>query len=152
MNTISWRKAFAALILPLPLALCVFINRIEEVRASTTDGDSIKISSLSPLLPIPLEQARSLLLPSPKSTLVPVPFQSGKKIHGWIVQLPENHTLCTPAYYRGKLYLGGGYGSHEFYAFDAATGKLATLCCAPICILENTTGISKSAQISFRRQ
>ncbi len=45
----------------------------------------------------------------------------GKK--GWKVVIPGNRPLATPAVVGGKVFLGGGFGSHEFYAFDAATGK-----------------------------
>ncbi len=42
---------------------------------------------------------------------------------GWKVVIPGNRPLATPAVVDGKVFLGGGFGSHEFYAFDAATGK-----------------------------
>jgi Ca-activated chloride channel family protein len=45
------------------------------------------------------------------------------KVIGWKVTLPGSRPLATPAVVNGKLYLGGGFGSHEFYAFDAVTGK-----------------------------
>jgi Ca-activated chloride channel family protein len=54
----------------------------------------------------------------------PVAFRSkdgGKS--GWKVTIPGNRPLATPAVVDGTVFLGGGFGSHEFYAFDAATGK-----------------------------
>ncbi len=42
---------------------------------------------------------------------------------GWKVVIPGNRPLATPAIVDGKVFLGGGFGSHEFYAFDAITGK-----------------------------
>jgi Ca-activated chloride channel family protein len=45
----------------------------------------------------------------------------GKK--GWKVVIPGNRPLTTPAVVDGQVFLGGGFGSHEFYSFDAATGK-----------------------------
>jgi Ca-activated chloride channel family protein len=54
----------------------------------------------------------------------PVPFKSKDgKFKGWKVVLPGNRALATPAVADGKVFLGGGFGSHEFYAFDAITGK-----------------------------
>src|SRR5262245_24133194 len=47
--------------------------------------------------------------------------KEGKK--GWKVTIPGNRPLATPALADGKLFIGGGFGSHEFYAFDATTGK-----------------------------
>jgi outer membrane protein assembly factor BamB len=40
------------------------------------------------------------------------------------VRVPGGRPLATPAYANGRLFVGGGYGSHEFYAFDARTGSL----------------------------
>ena len=39
--------------------------------------------------------------------------------------IPGCKPLATPAFTDGQLFLGGGFGSHEFYAFDAKTGKQA---------------------------
>ena len=43
-------------------------------------------------------------------------------LRGWRVHLPDHRPLATAAVARGKVFVGGGYGSHAFYAFDAATG------------------------------
>jgi outer membrane protein assembly factor BamB len=54
----------------------------------------------------------------------PKPFTSQDgKIKGWRLTVPGNRPLATPAIVNGKVFLGGGFGSHEFYAFDAITGK-----------------------------
>jgi Ca-activated chloride channel family protein len=42
---------------------------------------------------------------------------------GWALKIPGGRPIATPAYADGLLFVGGGYGSHEFYAFDAETGK-----------------------------
>src|SRR5262245_54597719 len=47
---------------------------------------------------------------------------SGRK--GWKIRLPGNHPLATPAIADGCVFLGGGFGSYDFYAFDADTGAL----------------------------
>jgi Ca-activated chloride channel family protein len=54
----------------------------------------------------------------------PVAFRSkdGGKM-GWKVVIPGGRPLATPAVVEDKVFLGGGFGSHEFYAFDAVTGK-----------------------------
>jgi Ca-activated chloride channel family protein len=46
------------------------------------------------------------------------------KIKGWKVVIPGQRALATPAVVGGKVFVGGGFGSHEFYAFDARTGKM----------------------------
>jgi Ca-activated chloride channel family protein len=43
---------------------------------------------------------------------------------GWRVRIPGNRPLATPAVSEGLVFVGGGYGSYEFYAFDEKTGKL----------------------------
>jgi outer membrane protein assembly factor BamB len=56
----------------------------------------------------------------------PVPFvPSDGTIRGWKVAIPGNRPLATPAVADGRVFLGGGFGSYEFYAFDAATGRIA---------------------------
>jgi outer membrane protein assembly factor BamB len=44
---------------------------------------------------------------------------------GWKVTIPGNRPLATPAVANGFVLLGGGFGSYDFYAFDAATGRVA---------------------------
>jgi Ca-activated chloride channel family protein len=62
--------------------------------------------------------------PVPPTGLDPVPFTSPDgKVRGWKVVLPGNRPLATPAVVGGTVFVGGGFGSHEFYAFDAASGK-----------------------------
>ncbi len=44
---------------------------------------------------------------------------------GWKLQIPGNRPLATVAYADDLIFTGGGYGSHEFYAIEAKTGRLA---------------------------
>lgn len=46
-------------------------------------------------------------------------------VRGWKVRIPGGRPLATPAVESGKVYVGGGFGSYEFYAFKADTGELA---------------------------
>jgi len=43
----------------------------------------------------------------------------------WRITIPGNRPLATPAVVDGMVYVGGGFGSYEFYAFDARSGKPA---------------------------
>lgn len=43
----------------------------------------------------------------------------------WKQRIPGSRPLATPAIADGRLFLGGGFGSHEFYAFDAKTGAMS---------------------------
>ncbi len=47
--------------------------------------------------------------------------QAGFKI--WELNIPGNRALATPAIENGRVFVGGGFGSYEFYAFDCETGK-----------------------------
>jgi Ca-activated chloride channel family protein len=51
----------------------------------------------------------------------PLALGGGKT--GWKISLPGNRALATPAVVGDTVYVGGGYGSYEFYAFDAHSGK-----------------------------
>jgi outer membrane protein assembly factor BamB len=53
----------------------------------------------------------------------PLAFTSPEGKSGWKVVLPGNRPVATPAIAAGRVFLGGGFGSHEFYAFDARTGE-----------------------------
>jgi outer membrane protein assembly factor BamB len=54
----------------------------------------------------------------------PTPFADADgRVRGWKVAIPGGHPLATPAVVDGRVFLGGGFGSYEFYAFDAATGE-----------------------------
>jgi outer membrane protein assembly factor BamB len=52
-----------------------------------------------------------------------VTFDSGRT--GWRLQIPGNRPLATVAYDDGLIFVGGGYGSYEFYAVNAQTGEIA---------------------------
>jgi Ca-activated chloride channel family protein len=62
--------------------------------------------------------------PAPARRRAPVPFHSKDgKFSGWKVATPGGRPLATPAVAAGQIFVGGGFGSHEFYALDAATGN-----------------------------
>jgi Ca-activated chloride channel family protein len=54
---------------------------------------------------------------------VPYTTKDGTRT-GWKLTIPDNCPLATPAVADGRVYLGGGFGSYEFYAFDAGDGKV----------------------------
>jgi Ca-activated chloride channel family protein len=67
--------------------------------------------------------ANQQVTPQPANAGQPEPFASKEGKKGWRVTIPGNKPLATPAVADGKIYLGGGFGSHEFYALDAKTGR-----------------------------
>ncbi len=42
---------------------------------------------------------------------------------GYVIDLPGSYPIATPTYYKGRLYVSGGFGSRQFYCFDARTGR-----------------------------
>jgi len=59
----------------------------------------------------------------PPTGLSAQPFTAASGQRGWRVRIPGGRALATPAIADGMAYVGGGFGSNEFYAFDAATGR-----------------------------
>jgi Ca-activated chloride channel family protein len=54
-----------------------------------------------------------------------VPFRTPDgRMRGWKTVIPGSRPLATPAVVDGRVFLGGGFGSHEFYGLDALTGDL----------------------------
>jgi len=85
----------------------------------TTKGSAKEITQR-----IDLSAAMNVRLPEPASDLKAVSFATEDGKTGWVLRLPGNHPIATPAYDNGMLFVGGGYGSHEFYAVDSDTGKI----------------------------
>jgi len=71
-----------------------------------------------------LNTALTCPIPTPDTPLKPNRFETPDGKPGWVVRLPEERPLATPAFGNGKLFLGGGYGSYSFYALDLLTGKV----------------------------
>src|SRR5712691_2386719 len=73
---------------------------------------------------IDLSAAMNVNLPATKRDLEAVLFGTPDGKEGWVMRLPGGRPIATPAYADGMLFVGGGYGSHEFYAVDSETGKI----------------------------
>lgn len=54
----------------------------------------------------------------------PVPFADANGRTGWRVNVSGGRPLATPAIANGCVFLGGGFGSYDFFAFDAETGNV----------------------------
>jgi outer membrane protein assembly factor BamB len=64
------------------------------------------------------KEGKLVALPLPE----PERFDAGGGRSGWRLKVPGGRPLATPAVSGGVIYVGGGFGSHEFYALDAETG------------------------------
>ena len=73
---------------------------------------------------IDLAAATKVNLPEPKQELVAAAFSTPDGKSGWVLRIPGRRPIATPAYADGMLFVGGGYGSYEFYAIDAETGRV----------------------------
>jgi Ca-activated chloride channel family protein len=56
-------------------------------------------------------------------------FDHGKR--GWVTAMPSEELLVSPAFANGKIFVGGGFASHQFYALDAYDGELRWAVAAP---------------------
>ncbi len=88
---------------------------VPKADASTDSPAEIQIN---------LDKAMQLALPNPRASLRATSFKTRDGKNGWVIRIPGQHAIATPAYADGVLFVGGGYGSHEFYAFNAQTGAL----------------------------
>lgn len=97
-----------------------------EAKAKATKVRKTKTSAVAAgrELKIDLNKSVKVELPEFEEELKPVAFRTKDGKSGWAVKIPGELPIATPAYANGRLFVGGGYGSHEFYAFDAKTGKL----------------------------
>ena len=43
--------------------------------------------------------------------------------NGFVIQLPSKTNIPTPVVEDGKLFVSGGFGSKEYFAFDAKNGE-----------------------------
>ncbi|MBC7875448.1 MAG: PQQ-binding-like beta-propeller repeat protein [Ferruginibacter sp.] len=57
-------------------------------------------------------------------TVTTLDKQFEKTADGFCIQLSSRTNIPTPAVINGNLYISGGFGSKEYYSFDAATGGL----------------------------
>ena len=96
----------------------------DKQSKTSSSGGTRSQSEIGKQVQIDLDKAVRVALPELNGDLMPADFQTPDGKSGWIVKLPGNRPIATPAYWDGKLFVGGGYGSHEFYAINAETGAV----------------------------
>jgi Ca-activated chloride channel homolog len=95
--------------------------------APAENGDPPKTAAGDPkpvLTKLDLGSALNVDLPAAKRDLEAVTFRTSDGKGGWVLRLPGGRPIATPAYADSMLFVGGGYGSHEFYAVDSDSGKI----------------------------
>src|SRR5579859_7716045 len=93
-------------------------------QASATQKPASSDPAPPKKIEIALDHATDVALPKIASDLKPVAFKTADGRSGWVVRVPGGRPIATPAFADGMVFVGGGYGSHEFYAFNAETGDL----------------------------
>jgi outer membrane protein assembly factor BamB len=73
---------------------------------------------------IDLDRSIAVSLPELNADLKPIRYRTPDGREGWVVKIPGGRPIATPAYWDGMIFIGGGYGSHEFYALNAQTGEV----------------------------
>jgi outer membrane protein assembly factor BamB len=112
----------------LSLLLGVSATLSRDSRQEAKPGATAKKAVDAPAKPavqrIDLSTAMNVNLPTPGRDLEAVSFGTPDGKSGWLLRLPGGRPIATPAYADGMLFVGGGYGSHEFYAVDSETGRI----------------------------
>src|SRR6266403_616071 len=97
----------------------------QEVKSATTAESKVADTPVKAAAQrIDLSKATNVNLPATSRDLEAVSFGTPDGKSGWVLALPGGRPIATPAYADGILFVGGGYGSHEFYAVDSETGKI----------------------------
>jgi Ca-activated chloride channel family protein len=95
-----------------------------SVPAAAAAGKAAEGAGKAAAQRIDLSAAVNVNLPATARDLVATSFGTPDGRTGWVLRLPGGRPIATPAYADGMLFVGGGYGSHEFYAVDAETGRI----------------------------
>jgi Ca-activated chloride channel family protein len=122
----SWMMS-VCLSLSLLVGVTAALSRDSHQKAQskiTTETKSADSPAAGAVRRIDLSTALNVNLPTPKGDLEAAPFSTPDGKSGWVLRLPGGRPIATPAYADGMLFLGGGYGSHEFYAVDSESGRI----------------------------
>jgi Ca-activated chloride channel family protein len=122
----SWTLSFgASLCLLLGVTALCTPDSPQDVKTVTASASKAADGPAKQAVKrIDLSTAVNVNLPTPKRDLEAASFGTPDGKSGWVLRLPGGRPIATPAYADGMLFVGGGYGSHEFYAVDSETGKI----------------------------
>src|SRR2546428_13811647 len=61
-----------------------------------------------------------------RGAISPVAFKDDATgFAGWRIAIESRRAIPSPAIAHDRLFVGGGFGSHDFYSFDARSGAPA---------------------------
>jgi Ca-activated chloride channel family protein len=116
-----WKTCLAFLLLALGI---FFVGRSVPASAGGQTSRNKVAPAAARQVHVNLDRAVTVTLPEIQQELTASSFKTPDQKEGWVIRIPGGRPIATPAYADGMIYVGGGYGSHEFYAFDAQTGRL----------------------------
>ena len=122
LRMVCRKKQWSAMALGLVSGLAFF--GLSNTGGVAAKGDPKRPATEPAQVKIDLDRAVAVKLPE-VAGLKAAGFHTSDGKEGWVVRIPGNRPIATPAYADGLLFVGGGYGSHEFYAFKAKTGEVA---------------------------
>ncbi len=114
------------------LALCLFSLFLFPSAQPINDQQDFKETVINDSLDI-LQAVKALQdsMPKPSAEFRPghvkplnIENYLQEKKNGFEIQLPKRSLTPSPSIYQGLLLVSGGFGSEEFYAFDAQTGAV----------------------------
>lgn len=109
-------------ILPL-LGILAFTGTPQRKAILLFPPDSLPGAINTPRIAINLDKAIDVQIDPNTRDLAPVVFHTSDGKRGWGVRIPGARPIATPCFADGLLFVGGGYGSRDFHAFDATTGR-----------------------------
>jgi Ca-activated chloride channel family protein len=113
-------RLIGSFLLSLTTASAAFATGPVPVTTTSTAPKTTPVKTieldLDHAIPIPVAPSKIQL----KATV----FKTKDNKEGWALTIPGGAPIATPAYWNGMLFVGGGYGSHEFYALNAETGAV----------------------------
>lgn len=120
MNRQSFAAGALAPVAALLILACQPAGIFAQVVAPLPGGRPVAPRKIE----IDLDKATPLSIPRPAEVLKPKRFKTPDGKECWALRITGGMPIATPAYWGGMIFVGGGYGSHEFYAFNARTGEL----------------------------
>jgi Ca-activated chloride channel homolog len=125
-GNLAFKRFQLATVLTIALFAVVAILFAKSApRRNVADDKLATVSKLdAKQIQIDLDKATAFDLPDAKKDLTAVSFKTPDGKGGWVMRIPGSRPIATPAYADGMIFVGGGYGSHEFYAIDAETGRV----------------------------
>jgi Ca-activated chloride channel homolog len=124
-SSTSWTLPLCmSLSLLLGVSATISCDSRQEAKPEATAKKVVDAPAKPAVQRIDLSTAMNVNLPTPGRDLEAVSFGTPDGKTGWLLRLPGGRPIATPAYADGMLFVGGGYGSHEFYAVDSETGRI----------------------------